>query len=322
MVKSSKKQTEEKRKEKYKLTNWSEYNASLKKRGKLTVWLSDEVKESWIYQAAQKPGGQIIYSDVAIEFCLTIKHLYGLAYRQTEGFVEDIFRLCGIDLPVPSYSQLQRRSKNITIDIRVRKKNKGAIDLVLDSTGLKVYGEGEWKVRKHGWQKRRTWRKLHMGSDGADLEIISIVLTENDIDDAQAGKTIVEQSKEEVPIKSISGDGAYDKKKFRKVIPQGVDQLIPPQHNAVLSKNQDPDLAKRDEAIRRIEEIGRAEWKKETGYHIRSKSEVNMFRYKKIFGGEMKARKKPFETAEVRIKCKILNKFVEIGMPKSYKVAS
>lgn len=325
MVQVSKKVTQDKEKAVYKLRNWSDYNASLKNRGKLTIWLSDDVNASWLYDGIQKPGGEVIYSDVAIEFCLTIKHLYGLGYRQTEGFVEDIFSLLGIDLPVPSYSQLQRRSAAIEIDIRVRKNSKEAIDLVVDSTGLKVYGEGEWKVRKHGWQKRRTWRKLHMGSDGADLEIISVVLTGNEVDDAQAGITILEEIADaaDAPnLNSAAADGAYDKKKFREKVPMGTKQLIPPQHNAVLSKTKDPALEQRDEAIRKIEQVGREVWKEQTGYHIRSKSEVNMYRYKKIFGGGMSARKTAFEETEVRIKCKILNQFVEIGMPKSYKVAS
>lgn len=311
--------------ETYKLTNWSEYNKSLKQRGKLSIWLSDSVKENWYYNGKQQPGGQKLYSNVAIEFCLTIKYLYGLGYRQTEGFVEDLFILCNINLSVPSYSQLQRRSKTVKIDIRVKKglkRQKEPIMLVIDSTGLKVYGEGEWKVRKHGWTKHRTWKKLHMGSDGLDLEIISVVLTGNEVDDAQAGIEIVEQSTTEVAIKSTAADGAYDKKKFRGCLAEDIEQLIPPQHNAVVSKINDPDFVQRDETIKRIAEVGREEWKKESGYHIRSKSEVNMFRYKKIFGERMQARKTPYENAEIQMKCKILNQFVEIGMPKSYKVAS
>lgn len=303
----------------YKITNWSSYNKSLKTRGKLTIWLSDEVKSSWYHEGIQPPGGKKVYSDVCIEFCLTLKHLYGLGYRQTEGLVEDIVGLCSIDLDVPSYSQIQRRSGSIAIDIQVRKKKKGSIDLVIDSTGLKVYGEGEWKVRKHGWNKHRTWKKLHMGSDGKGLEIISAVLTKNNTDDAEAGVEIIKTSKQEVSLRSVAGDGAYDKKKFRACIPSDVKQLIPPQKNGVLSKKQEPFLAQRDDAIKRIKEKGRAAWKKENGYHIRSKSEVNMYRYKKIFGGQMHARKEVYENTEMKIKCKILNQFVEIGMPKSYK---
>jgi len=132
----------------------------------------------------------------------------------------------------------------------------------------------------------------------------------------------MEQSIAEVDIESVAADGAYDKRKFRGCLPPTIDQKIPPQHNAVVSKKQDAVFAQRDKIVRRINEIGREEWKKERGYHIRSKSEVNMFRYKKIFGGRMHARKTVYENAEIRIKCKILNKFVEIGMPESYKVAS
>ncbi len=316
--KSKKSSLVDKPKEVYKLRNWSDYNNSLKKRGKITIWLSDDVASSWYYEGEQNPGGELVYSDVAIEFCLTLRHLYNLGYRQTEGFVEDIMYLVGLDLWVPSYSQIQRRSKVIEIDIRLRKQTKRNIILVIDSTGLKVYGEGEWKVRKHGWNKYRTWRKLHMGSDGADLEILSVSLTKNDVDDAEAGKDVMDQVKEEVD--SVAGDGAYDKITFRGCLPIKVEQLIPPRRDGVVHEDE-PKLKHRNATIKRIKEIGREEWKKEVKYHIRSKSEVNMYRYKAIFGQRLKARKKDFEECEIRIKSKILNQFVELGMPKSYKVA-
>lgn len=306
-------------KEVYKLRNWSEYNTSLKNRGKITIWLSDDVANSWYYEGERAAGGEVIYSDVCIEFCLTMRHLFKLGYRQTEGFSEDIIEISGLGLLVPSYSQIQRRSKSIEIDIRVRQENKRNIIMVIDSTGLKVYGEGEWKVRKHGWNKYRTWRKLHMGSDGMDLEILSVTLTKNDVDDAEAGKEVIDQLEEQ--IDSIAGDGAYDKINFRSCLPIDVAQLIPPRKDGVIHKKKAA-LGQRNKAIERIEEIGRAEWKKEVGYHIRSKSEVNMYRYKVIFGQKLKARKSAFEDCEIRIKSKILNKFVELGMPKSYKVAS
>jgi hypothetical protein len=160
-----------------------------------------------------------------------------------------------------------------------------------------------------------------MGSDGSDLEIISAVLTGNEVDDAQAGMEIIKASTKLTSIQSVAADGAYDKKKFRGCLAVNMEQLIPPQHNAIVSKSEAPDFYQWDKAILRIEKVGREEWKKEKGYHIRSKSEVNMFRYKKVFGGQMKARKAPYENAEIQIKCKILNQFVEIGMPDSYKVA-
>lgn len=320
MKRGAKKQGRLKPRETYKITNWSTYNTSLKNRGRITLWLNEEVKESWSYKGEQKPGGKVEYSDLSIEFCLTMKHLFKLGYRQTEGFVGDIMSLINIDLSVPCYSQIQRRSKRLEIDIRIRKGSKGPIDIVIDSTGLKVYGEGEWKMRKHGKTKRRVWRKVHMGSDGLDLEILSVVVTGNEADDSEGGKMVMSQIKESK--KSVAGDGAYDTNKFRGCLPLETEQLIPPKQGAVDSKGSNPKFAKRDEAVRRIEEVGREGWKKETGYHIRSKSEVNMYRYKKIFGEGMIARKRPFDQAEVRIKCKILNQFVEQGMPKSYKVAS
>jgi hypothetical protein len=317
MGKDTKKQLIDKPREVYKVNNWPEYNKSLKNRGSLSIWLSDDVKESWYYQGLQSPGGEKVYSDTCIEFCLTIKHLYKLGYRQTEGFIKSLFDLMEIQLEVPSYTQMQRRSKHLQVNIRVRKHVKGPIDLVIDSTGLKVYGEGEWKVRKHGWSKHRTWRKLHMASDGIDLEIISLELTDNKIDDADGGVPVM--SKVNHPLKSVAGDGGYDKEKFRACIPKGVIQLIPPRRDAVDSKGKKRGYDQRDEAVRKIKATSRGEWKKETGYHIRSKSEVNMMRYKMAFGERMNARKIEFEKTEVQIKAKILNQHVNLGMPKSSK---
>ncbi len=255
--------------ENYRLKNWSAYNNSLKNRGKITIWLGEEAKNNWIYKEKRESGGKIVYSDVAIEFCLTIKHLYNLGYRQTEGFVSDMFKQLKIELPIPSYTQMHRRSKSLKINMRVNKRKKGVVDLVIDSTGLKVYGEGEWKVRKHGWSKHRTWKKLHMGSDGWDLEIISVIVTGNEVDDAEAGKEVIGQTEALVELRSVAGDGAYDKKKFRGCLPINTEQLIPPQNNAVLSNSKSPNkLRQRDESIKRIKEIGREAWKKEKGYHI------------------------------------------------------
>lgn len=129
--------------EKYKLINWSSYNESLKKRGKITIWLSNEMTSGWLYEGIHKPGGKVTYSDLSIEFCLVMKYLYALGYRQTEGFVDDLFKMLKIELPVPSYTQINRRSKNIEVDIRIRKRRKENLTVVIDSTGLKVYGEGE-----------------------------------------------------------------------------------------------------------------------------------------------------------------------------------
>lgn len=305
---------------KYKVTNWKEYNQSLCKRGSLTVWITDDIADAWYNEEEKQAGGNYFYSDAAIELCLSIRSLYQLGYRQTQGYMESLFLLAKIDLYVPSYSQLQRRSKGLSIDIKTRMDRKEKIDIVIDSTGLKVYGEGEWKIRIHGKDKNRTWRKVHIASDPSDLEIKWVKITGNDIDDASAAINMPSEVEEH--IVSCAGDGAYDKKKFRTCLPAHVKQLIPPQKNAVKSKYNDPKLRQRDQAIKRIKEVGRKKWKEDIGYHKRSLSEVNMYRYKQTFSPNLKARKPIYEEAEVKIKCKILNKFVDLGMPVSIRVAA
>ena len=137
----------------YKLSNWSSYNQALVNRGSLTIWLGDDLSETWYYSDHQLPGGRVVYSDWAIESCLTLRALFGLGYRQTQGFIRSLFVMAHIELPVPCYSQLQRRSGCLEVNIKVRPNTKQRLDVVLDSTGLKVYGEGEWKRHKHGKDK-------------------------------------------------------------------------------------------------------------------------------------------------------------------------
>lgn len=307
----------EKQKEKYKVVNWSAYNKSLKERGKISIWLPNNLSELWYRSTEDTVVGKQKYSDVAIEFCMIIKQLYCLPYRQTEGFIEDIFRQINLNLNVVSYTQIQRRQSDLAVNIRCEEHFKRVnIDVVIDSTGLMVYGEGEWKVRQHGKSKNRQWIKMSLASQPDTLEIVSQVITFNDVDDAETGVEIISQIKEN--IKSCAGDGAYDKAKFRACLSPQTKQLIPPQENATLSNN-DPIMFQRDEAIKVITEIDRATWKKSVNYHIRSKAEVNMFRYKIIFGDHIKSRKLVNQKNEVSINCKILNKFAQLGLPESQK---
>jgi hypothetical protein len=304
--------------EKYRVSNWSTYNKALISRGDITIWFDDNVKNNWFYIGDRKPGGKIEYSDVAIEFLMLIKYSFHLTFRQLEGFATSMVKMWNIeDIKIPCYSQIQRRSSKVDHQIKIRNTEKQALQVVIDSTGLKVYGEGEWKVRKHGWGKRRTWRKIHMVSDGNDLEILSVVVTGNDVDDSTGGIEAINKIDES--IHKLIGDGAYDKVNFRNNLPGNIEQIIPPQENAVISEVIG--LEQRNEAIKRIKEVGRQKWKEELGYHNRSKSEVNMFRYKTIFTEKLNSRKIKNEKREVELKCKILNKYAELGMPKSYKIA-
>lgn len=303
-------------KERYKLSNWSCYNESLKNRGSLTIWFDDAVKANWLYSGQQKPGGAVVYSETAIAFCLTIRSLFRLPYRQTEGMVNSLMQLSGLRLPVPSYTQFNRRTKNLNIKMRHRNED---IHLVFDSTGLKVYGEGEWKVRKHGWGKHRTWRKMHLAINANTSDIEAVTLTGNDVDDATEVAPLLNMVTGN--ITSARGDGAYDKNKVRQQLSnKGIKQIIPPQKNAVVKDEDEPYAIERNEAIRRIKESDRSTWKKESGYYRRSLVETSMHRYKTIFTGTLQSRKMEYESKEVAFKCLLLNKMKNLGMPKSYKV--
>jgi hypothetical protein len=301
--------------------NWASYNESLKKRCSITLWIDEDVIQAWRPdpKAPKKRGGQKEYTDGAIQCLLMVKNVYHLGYRQTEGFASSMNLLLGAELPIPDYTTLNRRAKVLKVSLPTNEK--GPIHAVLDSTGLKVYGEGEWKVRKHGYSKRRTWRKLHLCVDEASGEIEAEVLTDASIDDAEVTEELLKQTKPE--IEQMSGDGAYDKEKVYKVATvAGVEKItVPPRRDAVFWEERDGQVHPRNTNLRRVKEIGRAEWKVESGYHRRSLVETAMFRFKTIFGGHMDAREEQRQKTEARIKCAALNRMTRLGMPDSYRVS-
>ena len=306
-------------KDKYKVRNWKSYNEGLKQRGSLTLWISVDVVAQWKHQGRAVRGGQRLYSELAIETCLVFRKVYRLPLRQTEGFMKSLFVRAGILAAVPDYTTMCRRSNGLKVDLSASGKGR-VTDIVVDSTGLKVYGEGEWKVRKHGAGKRRTWMKLHIALDSESQQIEAVTLTTNAVDDAAEVESLLGQI--DKPVRSFRGDGAYDKDKVRKVlVKQNIIQVIPPQHNAVLDKKHRAHRAERDKAIKMIEEIGREDWKKSVKYHQRSKAETVMFRYKTIIGDDLSARKIEHQKTEVTVGCKILNIMLQMTKPESVKVA-
>lgn len=308
-------------KDKYKVSNWPSYNEGLKQRGVLTLWLSADMVKEWEAQNLKQKsrGGQPRYSEVAIETCLMLRKVYHLPLRQTEGFVSSIFAALKIGAPVPDYTTLSRRSNGLTVKLSAAADGRFT-DLVVDSTGLKLYGEGEWKVRKHGADKHRTWMKLHIGVDGESQQIEAFSLTTNAVDDAAEVPGLLKQVRK--PLRSFRGDGAYDKDKVRKALyTDNIEQVIPPQHNAVVDRKKSKHRKQRDEAIEAIKHIGRAAWKVQRDYHRRSLAETVMFRYKTIIGGSLCARKTAHQKTEVAVGCKILNIMLQTAKPKSYKVA-
>jgi Transposase DDE domain len=302
-----------KNKKKYKVTNWGAYNASLITRGSLTLWITEDI-ESWWYGK-----GHDTYSDRAIEVMLTFHALYRLPLRATSGLVQSIFALLRISLSVPDYTTMSRRAQMLHITLKTTPKT--VTDIILDSTGAKVFGEGEWKVRKHGWSKRRTWKKIHIGIDSLG-EIRAAVLTDNDIHDSTVVEHILEQ--EHASITDFYGDGAYDTYSvYQSLISREVTGFhIPPQRNAKIQVhgNTRGEPYPRDVNLRKIRRSTRKRWKQASGYHIRSLAETTMFRYKNTFGQHLSFRTHERQTVEVLVKCNILNIFHTLGVSESYCV--
>ncbi|MDA7978291.1 MAG: IS5 family transposase [Pirellulales bacterium] len=300
----------------YKVTNWAKYNESLVRRGDITMWFDEDVIDQWEHEnAATKVGRPFIYSDLAIETMLTLRELFGLPYRQTEGFGRALAKLMDVDVAIPHHTSMQKRAAKLNIAIEVAQA-KGPIDVVVDSTGLKVYGEGEWKVRKHGVSKRRTWRKLHLAVDPATHAIVAETLTENSADDGGQVVPLLDQVPIDVEI--FYGDGAYDQRKvYDTLADRGIDVIIPPRRNAKIWQhgNTSADPLPRDECVRQIRRDGRKKWKESIGYHRRSLAETAMGRMKTVFGDTLKNRKFANQRTEAALRCKILNLFVALGMP-------
>lgn len=306
----------------YRVKNWSEYEKALVQRGSITFWLSDDFEQVWLYVGEKQRGSQFEYSEKAIEIMLTIKEVFHLSNRGVEGFVRSVFEMLNIHLPVPDHSTLSKRAK--TLKVKLPRKSSGSMNLVLDSTGLKIYGEGEWKVRRHGYSKHRTWRKLHVGANPDNGEIQVVALTENSISDDAVVKDMLEHI--EQTLLSCAADGAYDKRKVYDALnahSPKVEILIPPRKNAHIWQhgNSKEERLKRDENLRYIRKHGRPQWKEDSGYHIRSLAETIMFRLKTIFGDKLSARLLETQATQALIRCLALNRMTHLGMPESYLVA-
>jgi hypothetical protein len=308
-------------KPKYRVTNWPEYNKSLKQRGSVTFWFSEDVREKWLtHEKTGKRGASQTYSDLAIETFLTVMALYKLPLRAAEGFIRSIFELTGLKLGVPEYSTVSRRRLGLKV-VLPRKVSDREIHVVIDSTGVKIFGEGEWKVRQHGYSKRRTWRKLHLAVNEATLEIVACAVSENSLTDGEALSDLLEQIPE--PIKQVSTDGAYDWFSCYESITQyQAKAVIPPRENAKIKQRKKVGIEPlpRDENLRKIRQIGRRNWKIESGYHRRSLAETNMFRFKQIFGGSVQSRTFESQAVDLFVRCALLNRMTWLGMPVSEKI--
>jgi len=303
---------------KYRTTNWSAYNAALKQRGSLDIWFDPAMQ--WLSAPCGRPGRPAHFSDSAIELCLTLKALFNLPLRQATGLVASLLKLADLDWSVPDYTTLCRRQKTLPVTLGGR-SSSGGLHLLVDSTGIKMMGEGEWKTRKHGASYRRQWRKVHIGIDAETLDIRAIEVTTSAIGDAPVLPDLLAQIPQDEQIRSVGGDGAYDTKKCHAAIAaRDAHAVIPVRRNGRPWKEGGPGTATRNETLRAIKRLGRTIWKKWSGYHRRSLVETKMHCFK-LLGQRVMARTFDRQTTELKVRAAILNRFSRIGTPNTVRVA-
>ena len=264
----------------------------------------------------RQAGGQWKYSDLAIETALTLRLIFKLPLRQTEGFLNSLLAMMGIELSAPDHTTLSRRGQRLDLTLRRVPPGKG-LDLIVDSTGLSIVGEGEWAAAKHGRHGTRGWRKLHLGVDRSGV-IVAHVLTEATVDDATTVVTLIAAVDRE--LTSVTVDAAYDTIAFYDAAgARGARVVVPPAKTATVSRRR-PRSSARDRTIKKVKKLGRRRWKKESGYHRQALVENTFFRYKSIIGSGLRARTRGGQVAESWLACDILNRMTERGRPESYSI--
>jgi hypothetical protein len=302
----------------YRTTNWSSYNAALRKRGSMLIWVDQEM--AWLAPQKGGLGRPPVFSDAAIQFCLSIKVLFKLPLRQTVGMVASLLRLAGLDWSVPDFSTLCRRQKTLAVQIPYRRVD-GPLNLLVDSTGIKFLGDGEWQTRKHGPQGRRRWRKVHLAMDTATSDIRAVEFTPSSDGDSPILPELLGQIPEDEQIGSVTADGAYDTRRCHSaIIDRKATPIIPIRKNGRPWKEDCPAAKARNETLRATKHYGRAFWKHWTGYHARSRVEAKM-RCLKAFGERIAARDPDRQTAEIQIRVALMNRFSALGTAEITRVA-
>jgi hypothetical protein len=308
-------------KARYKVTNWRDYEAGLRKRGSLTIWFSEDAVEAWRAAPRTTPGGQARYSDLAIETSLILRTVFHQPLRQTEGLVGSLLELMGLDLPVPDHTTLSRRARTLAVAPQARTAG-GPVHLLVDSTGVKLSGPGEWLVEKHGTKRRRAWRKLHLGIDAKSGMIVASTLTSKEVDDAAELGALLAQVDD--PLAAVVADGAYDQDRVYDDVAEHSAEaavVVPPRATAVLSPSAETDPTQRDRHIQVIAEHGRMNWQKTSGYNARAGAEGAMSRYKRIIGDTLRSHTRPAQEVETRIAVNVLNRMLDLARPESVRAA-
>ena len=303
-------------KTRYRVGNWPAYERALVQRGDVTLWLSPDAVAAWTPGLSGRPGGPRKFSDHAIETALTLRLVFRLPLRQTEGFLRSVLTLMATGLDAPDHTTLSRRGQPLDVALD-RVPTHGPVDLVVDSTGLSVFGEGEWAAAKHGGRGKRGWKKLHLGVDRSGV-IVAQALTAPTSDDATTGVRFVET----VPgdVASVTADTAYDTVAFYAAASaRDARVVVPPARTASLSRHG-PRSRARDRTIRRVQILGWRRWKKASRYPRQARVENVVFRYKSIIGPGLRARTEAGRQTEALLACDVLNRMTELGRPASYRI--
>jgi hypothetical protein len=305
----------------YRVRNWHTYNQALIARGGISFWIDEAALAAWKHSPTnRRRGSPRIYSDTAIQCAFVVKSIYGLSLRAAQGFLSSVMRLMKLDLPVPNYSTLCRRQGTLKVPLSLLSGSRPR-HIVIDATGLRVYGAGEWHGHKHGGGRRRIWRKLHLGVDEQTKEIVAVEVTASNVHDSQILPRLLTQ----IPgtVGQVSGYGAYDTKAcYASIGKRGAKATIPPRRNAKPMRcdaSQDT-LAIRDANLRQIHQQGRYAWRVASGCTRQSLAENAVFRFKRIFGSRFSARRFDNQRMEGWIKCLVLNRMVNLGMPVSERM--
>ena len=312
-------------KTKYRVSNWADYDRALVQRGGITLWISQGRKRrfrvipSWKPVPSGRRGAQRKYSDHAIETALTLRLVFKLPLRQTEGFLRSVLSLMDVDLEAPDHTTVSRRSQQLDLALNHVPANQ-PIHLIIDSTGLSIVGQGEWAAAKYGGRGKRAWKKLHIGVDESG-SIVTEALTHGSADDAKTALDLIGEVEE--TISSFTGDAAYDTVAIYEAAgARGANVIVPPVKTATISRGRSALPFARDLTIMRIKEIGRRQWKKESGYHQQARVENTFFRYKTIIAGKLRARHPKSQKVEAIIACNILNRMTILGRPESFAIGA
>ena len=307
------------------MRNWPAYNRALVRRGSITLWVDEPAVSSWCHQSSSEGRGRPrIYADTSIECALVVKAVFHLSLRATQGFLESLVRLMGVELPVPDYTTMSRRQAGLDVGLNLAPGAQPR-HVVIDSTGLKVYGAGEWYVRKYGMgrARRRTWRKLHLGVDESTKEIVVVDLTTSRVHDSRQLPDMVNQ---QAPgdIAQVSGDKAGDSVGcYEAILKRAAIPTIPPRRRARLSRGADPPppRAARDDVLRRIAAEGRYAWRVSSGATRQSLAENAVSRFKAIVGIKLCACRFESQQVEAVVKCQVLNRMASVGLPVSERIS-